>query len=346
VPIPGRPYRDLRTAFERGDYDEVMRTGQWAVSVLDADPGQQGYAPAALLVVGATLTERERYVEAIAWLEQGLARLAGTASDRELGGGHWHHRLLAELYLFTGRWADAHRYLDWLARPEQPLDNRLAATRGLAGLAAAHGRFDDAHLYVNTAADLARRAHSTQLAAMVEADRALVVSAQGRLHEAVRFADEVAPALSARSRGPTQQWANAQAAALLTTLARRLAEGGDPMTAQRYLIEAVVPVEATGRAYWAAHLDLARGVAWRESDEIGRAEPVTLRALSEFNRLGAHPAAAQARLDEAKLAEAMGHELSARQLYRSAVTELESLGLPREAADARRRLAPLESAGP
>jgi tetratricopeptide (TPR) repeat protein len=341
VPIAGRVYRDLRTAFERGDYDEVLSSGRQRVATLDADPGQRDYAPAALLIVGAALTERERYVEAVPWLEQGLSRLAGTASDRELSGGHWHHRLLADLYLLTGRWDDARRYLDWLARPGQPLDSRLAATRGLAGLAAARGRFDDAHLLLNTATDLASRTQSTQLAAMVTADRALVISAQGRLHEAVRFADDVAPSLSARSRGPAQQWANAQAAALLTTLARRLAEGGDPMTAQRYLIEVAEPVAAAGRSYWDAHLDLARGVVSREGGEPFEAEAVTLRALSEFNRLGTAPAAAQARLDEAKLADALGYRLSALELYRRAVVELGALGLPRETADAQRHLATL-----
>lgn len=339
--IAGRTYRDLRAAFGRGAYDQIVRDGPAVAATLEADATQRELVPATALLVGAALAEQELYTDAIAWLEHGLARLPGTASVAEVAGGHWYHRLLADLYLLTGRWDSASGYLDWLARPEQPLDSRLAATRGQAMLAATRGRFDDAHLLVNAAADLARRAHSSALAAMVEADRALVVAAQGRLLEAVRFTEEVAPRLAAPGRAPEQRWANAVAAALLTTMARLLAAAGDLMTAMRYLIEAGVPVVATGRSYWSAQLDLARGVVWREEGEAERAEPAAIRAVQEFDRLGARPAAAVARLEEARLAEARGHVLSARRLYERAWRECAALGLSRETSGIRARLATL-----
>lgn len=337
--LAARSYRDLRAAFGRGAYEQVLRDGPGVAAALEADEAQRELVPATILLVGATLAERELYTDAVIWLEQGLSRLPGTASASEVGEGHWHHRLLADLYLLTGRWEAAAAHLDWLARPDQPLDNRLAATRGQAALAAARGRFDDAHLLVNAAADLARRAHSTPLSAMVEGDRALIVAAQGRLHEAVRFADEVVPRLAAPGRAPEQRWANAVAAAVLTSLARLLAVGGDLMTAMRYLIEATVPVAATGRTYWAAQLDLARAVVWRENGELQRAEPVAIRAVEELNRLGALPAAAVARVEEARLVETRGHRISARGIYERAYRECAALGLPREMSEIRNRLA-------
>ena len=63
--------------------------------------------------------------------------------------------------------------------------------------------------------------------------------------------------------------------------------------------------------------------------------------LGVFVALDTLPAVAMARLAEAKLAEASGHEVAARSLYERALAEFQGLGLPREQAEARRRLAQL-----
>lgn len=339
--VATRSYRELRAACSRGDCERVVRDGPRVAARLEADDTQRELVPAVILLVGAALAERELYTDAIIWLEEGLRRLPGTASIAEIAGGHWHQRLLADLYLLTGRWEAAGAQLARLAEPQQPLESRLAATRGQAALAATRGRFDEAHLLVNAAADLARQAHSSLLSAIVEGDRALVVAAQGRLVEAVRFADEVLARLAAPGRAPEQRWANAVAAAVLTSLARALARAGDLITARRYLVEAGAPVAGTGRRYWSAQLDLASAVVWREEGDLLRAEPAAVRAVEELSRLGAVPAATLARVEHARLAEARGHLLAARSLYQRAYWECATLGLPRELAEVSARLAVL-----
>jgi ATP/maltotriose-dependent transcriptional regulator MalT len=341
MPVAGSTFRDLRFAFERRDYREVLATGEHTIAVLQDDPRQREFVAGAMVLVGGALLSVEHYRDAITWLEQGLVRMRDTASEHELRGAHWFHRALADTYLLVGRWDEAAAYLDWLALPEQPDDSRLAATRGQLFLAASFGRFDQAAHLVNAAADLARRARSEIAEAVVEADRALVLAAQGRLREAVHFADGVTPRLAAPAADDRQQWANQQATVLLTTLARLLAETGDLMTAQRYVLEAAVPVAQARRMYATAQYELARSVLWREEGELGRAAPPIRAAIDQFVALDTLPAVAMARLAEAKLAEASGHEVAARSLYERALAEFQGLGLPREQAEARRRLAQL-----
>lgn len=342
MPVAGSAFRDLRFAFERHDYREVLATGEHAVAALEGDPRQREFAPAAMVLIGGALASVEHYRDSIAWLEQGLARMRNSASEHELRGAHWFHRTLADLYLLLGRWDRADRYLEWLARPEQPLESRLAATRGHLFLEASRGRFDDVPFLINTAADLARRARSEVAEAVVEADRALVLAAQGRLREATAHADEVSDRLAAPASDERQQWANQQATVLLTTLARQLAEAGDLMTAERYLLEVSVPAMQTRRTYAVAQHELARSVVWREEGELERAEPPVRSAMDQFAALDALPAVATSRLAAAKLAGRRGHQTAARSLFDRAIDELAALDLRREEADARRRRADLE----
>jgi ATP/maltotriose-dependent transcriptional regulator MalT len=336
VALPAADYRSLREAFQRGDHREVLASGEWTVAALDADVHQRGYLPAAMLMVGTSLAQIEHYREATAWLEQGLVRLPGTPSAREMTGGHWFHRTLAELYLLLGRWARADAYLEWLSLPQQPLESRLSAARGQATLAGVRGDFDRAHWLVNTAADLARRARSNRLAAFVEADRVVVLVRQGRVGEAVQSADEITPRLGAAARGPQQAVANAVAVDVYTHLARRLVREDDPMTAERYLLEAVVPSTESRRTYCAAQLELARGVVWRAEGEIARAAAPLRDALRQFEALGAEPAIAVARAEVAHLARQQGLDESAGALFARAAAELRALGHGVELADLHR----------
>jgi tetratricopeptide (TPR) repeat protein len=337
VLVAGSVFRDLRFAFERRDYREVLASGEEAIARLEGDAKQQAFVPAAMVLVGGALLSVEHYRDAVAWLEEGLATMRDTASEHELRGAHWFHRALADTYLLLGQWDRAGVYLDWLALPEQPLESRLVATRGHLFLAAARSRFDDAAFLVNAAADLARRARSEVAEAVVESDRALVFAAQGRLREAVALADEVAVRLSAPASDDRQQWANQQATVLLTTLARLLAEGGDLMTAERYLLEVAIPATQSRRSYATAQHELARSVVWREEGDLQRAEPPVLSAVEQFNALDTLPALAVARLAEARLADARGHLVAARALYERSADELGALGLRREWAEAEQR---------
>jgi tetratricopeptide (TPR) repeat protein len=343
MPVAGSAFRDLRFAFERRDYREVLATGEAAIARLESDPRQRGFVPGSMVLVGGALLNVEHYRDAITWLEQGLVRMRDTASEHELRGAHWFHRALADTYLLVGLWDRAALYLDWLARPEQPHDSRLAATRGQLFLAACAGRFDEAGQLVNAAADLARRARSEIAEAVVEADRAIVLGVQGRLREAVSFADGVTPRLAAPAGDDRQQWANQQATVLLTTLARLLAETGDLMTAERFLLEVAVPVAQARRTYARAQYELARSVVWREEGDLERAEAPIRAAGEQFTALDTLPAVALARLAEGKLAAARGHTIAARSLYERALAEFADLGLPREQKEASWRLQQLDA---
>ncbi len=190
---------------------------------------------------------------------------------------------------------------------------------------------------MNAAADLARRARSEVAEAVVEADRALVLAAQGRLREAVTHTDDVAARLGAPASSDRQRWANQQATVLLTTLARLLAEAGDLMTAERYLLEVAVPATESRRSYAMAQQQLARSVVWREEGDLQRAEEPALFAVEQFNALDTLPALAIARLAEARLSDARGHVVAARALYGRAADELGALGLRRERSEAEQR---------
>ena len=137
MPVAGSVFRDLRFAFERRDYREVLATGEDAVAALERDAKQRAFVPAATVLIGGALLSVEHYRDAVPWLEQGLGAMYDTASEHELRGAHWFHRALADTYVLLGRWDRAALYLDWLALPEQPLESRLAATRGQLFLAAA-----------------------------------------------------------------------------------------------------------------------------------------------------------------------------------------------------------------
>lgn len=334
---PGLDYRRLREAFRRGDHRRVLAAGEHVVADLDADPDQAARVAPAMLMIGASLLQVEHYRESSVWLEQGLARLDGSSAERDIGDAHWYHRSLVDIYLLVGRWAEAAAYLEWLARPDQPLDSRLAAARGQATLAAARGDTDQAQWLVNTAADLARRAHSNFLQAMVEADRVMVLASQARLREAVEFADAVGPQLAAPARGAEQAWANAQATAMYTQLARRLAVAGDLMTAERYLLESHAPAAESHRTFCSVQLELARAVVRREEGELERAEEPLRGALRQFEALGARPAMAVALLEDAELARRMGLTQSADSLLSRATAEMKAVGMHTELAMARRR---------
>jgi hypothetical protein len=335
--FPPRGYQRFRAAAGRGDHRVVLGTGESLLATLAADRRTSGWGPAVALAVARSLVEVERYPAAVGWLEFGLAGLPGTPSDRELGHGHHEHRLLAELYLLVGQWDRAAAYLAWLARPDQPLDSRLAAGRGQATLAVARGDLDGARWQLDTAAELARRAGSRVVEAIVLADRALALGAGDRVPEAVRVADEVLPALAAPGRSPSQRWANGQAASVATAIARLSAAAGDVATARRLLAVAAPAAAATRRTYAAAHLDLARAAVGRASGRPDRAEPPALGALEQFEVLGTAPAAALAALEAGRLAEARGHHVSARAHYERAAAELAGLGFRRPWVEAEHR---------
>ena len=163
---------------------------------------------------------------------------------------------------------------------------------------------------------------------MVVGDRAIVLAQQGRVLEATSFADAVLGDLARPAPGPHGAWAAAQALTVGTTVARRAAEAGDLMTAQRLLYGAEQVSGQTGRSLDRGQLALARGVvAWRGGDLLGAEAPLG-EAHRLFQTLGCAPAAALAQWEDANLAVARGLHSSAQPQIERAQQAFAALGLP------------------
>ncbi len=207
-------------------------------------------------------------------------------------------------------------------------------------LATTFGDFDRAYQLLNTAAGLAHQLRSRPQQVVVDGDRAIVLAHAGRLTEASSLAATVLPRLSRPGPGPRLAWAMAQAVTVATTVARLAAAQGDVATAER-LLAALSPIEAThgsGRRYDDGQYALARGTVWRDGGHLTEAEPPLAAARRIFQALGCAPAAAQAQLEEARLAQLRGYGASSRPLFDRARAEFAALGLTREVADIDRTL--------
>jgi len=327
--IPPPVYRQFREAYRRGDTDTVLGTGQHVLDALAVESdGLQSMSPAVLLMIGAHLARAERLTDAIAYLERGLAQLPGSLATREVGTADPYSLLLVQLDLLVGRYRAAWPLIQRLIEPGQKLETRLGATRAQVGVHAAFGEFETAYQLLNTAVGLADRLHNRPQSAMVVGDRAIVLAQQGRVLEATSFADAVLGDLARPAPGPHGAWAAAQALTVGTTVARRAAEAGDLMTAQRLLYGAEQVSGQTGRSLDRGQLALARGVvAWRGGDLLGAEAPLG-EAHRLFQTLGCAPAAALAQWEDANLAVARGLHSSAQPQIERAQQAFAALGLP------------------
>lgn len=327
--IPPPSYRAFREAYRRGDTTTVLGTGQPVLDELAAAGGETAtMAPAVLVMVGAHLARTERLVDAIAYLERGLDQLPGSAAQREVGGGDWYAVLLVQLYLVVGRYRVAWPLIQRLIEPDRRLETRLGATRAQVAVSAAFGDYEPAYQLLNTAAGLAERMRSRQQATMVTGDRAVVLALQGRTVEATGFADSVLPQLSRPTPGPLGAWAAAEAVTVATTVARRAADHGDLMTAQRLLFGAGELTGRTGRTLDEGQLALARGVVACRMGDPAAAEGPLAEARRIFQTVGCAPLAAQAQWEEALLAQARGLSSSSTPLFQRATDGFAALGLP------------------
>ncbi len=334
--IPAPPFRQLRVAFDRGDADGVLGRAQWVLDQIEGDPDQQELVPAVLLLTGATLAGLERYPDALAYLERGRT-LAGDGPmlTREIGTGESFWLIELDLLLLTGGFRPAWDLVVALSEPDRAVESRLAATRAHVALATAFGDFDRAYQLLNTAAGLAVQVRSRPQELVVDGDRAVVLARHGRIVEATAFAERILPRLSQPGPGARMAWTMAQAVTVATAVARAAAAQGDGTTAER-LLAMLSPVAAnggSGRTYDTGQFALARGAVWRDTGHAVEAEEPLGTARRLFLSLGCAPAAAQAQLEEARLAGLRGYAASARPLYERARGEFSALGLPREVAE-------------
>ena len=334
--IPVASYRALRAAFDRGDAEAVLGQAQAVLDQIEDDPIQQELVPAVLLLAGATLAGAERYGDALAYLQRGR-QLSGDGPGlaREIGTGESFWLVELDLLLLTGRYRQAWDLVVPLTEPERAVQSRLAATRAHVSLAVTYADFDRAYQLLNTAAGLAQQLRSRPQEVAVDADRAVVLARHGRLGQAARLADAVLALLARPGPGARLAWATAQAVTVATTVARMAAAGGEVSTAERMLatLGPVMSTGGTGRTFDTGQYALARGTVWRDSGLLTEAEEPIAAARRTFLHLGCAPAAAQAQLDEARLAVLRGYGASARPLFDRARTEFAALGVSREVAE-------------
>ncbi len=275
-----------------------------------------------------------------------MAPPAAKRSARSHGGTSlrdWAALTSIEIATQTGRYDEALAALTPLLEPTRAVTTRFSATRAQALITSVRGDDEAAHYLLNTAAGLANRVPSQFRSALVEADRAMVLAGQGRLHEAVTIADRVLAQLVRPVSGEYQLWAATEAASVALTLSRRAARDGDLLTAQRLLRVGEGAARSVGRHQLEGQVALTRGVGLGAEHHYDAAEQSILVALGIFHTYGYRPAAAQCIFEQGRLAHERGLVRSAGPLYERALAEHSELGLPREMRQLRRLLDALAS---
>jgi len=258
----------------------------------------------------------------------------------------WAELQLLEIAILLGRYDDALARITPLLDPMRPTTTRFTATRAQASIAALRGDDETAHFLLNTATGVANRVPSQYRVALVEGDRSMVLAGQGRTREAVAIADRLLGKLVRPAVGAHQLWSNAEGAAIALTLSRATANEGDVLTAHRLLLVGEQAAQPVGRALFAGHVSLARGVSQALAGDHDGAESSLLDALQLFGTYGYRPAAALTLLEQGRLAHRRGLVRTARQLYGHALDELRAIGQVREVRVVRRLLDALDDQRP
>lgn len=345
-PLPPIEVRRYRDAYGRGLQQAILRDGDDLAVALAANELTRGWVPLVVLLHGTVLADLDRPRDAARYLEQGLAMLPGTLAATEIGTGDHFVLLLVEQLFALARIDEVAAHLEPLLLPDRPLETRFGALRAQARLAVWHGRYEEAHHYLNTAAGVAGRARSNFFAALVDADRAMLLVTQGSSFEGGAVAERVLPALLRPGRSPRQRWANAEGAACALTIARYAAGGHDLFTAGRYLAMAEPVVAGTGRRALAGLAALARAAYAREVLDADGAERSLQLARAMFSAVPSPLGLAVTELDQARLAAGRGLLAAARPLAKRAAGQLFELRTARELADARALVAWIDACAP
>jgi tetratricopeptide (TPR) repeat protein len=247
----------------------------------------------------------------------------------------WAEMLLLDLYLRSGRYAEAIGRITSLLEPSRSLAARFTASRAQAAIAAMRSDPETAHHLLNSATHLARRIPSRFRAALVEGDRAILLAGQRRTFEAINIADRVLASLVRPLCGEYQEWSNAEGASIAFTLSRQAALGGDRLTAQRMLVVGEQAVAPLSQVYFDAHLALARAVNAGTEGRFAAADRGLIGVQQVANVHGYQPMAALALLEQGRIAQRRGLVRSAGPLYEQALHLFGELGQPREAAETR-----------
>ena len=309
----------FREAFSRrSDGDTVLGTGQPVLDELGADERQSGLVPAVLLMVGATLARLELLPRCRAANLEHVAAAAARHRRHPRGG---RRRLV---HPRAARPAAGDRSVPRGLEPHPgPHRARPGPTRPASEPRAPRSRCTPASAtsptaqqLLNTASGLAERVGSRQLAAMVDADRAIVLAEQGRTVEAAVFADQVLPQLARPGPGPLLRGRGRRRQRSRPPWPAAPAVQGDLMTAERMLFLATEPATGSGRSFDRAQLEAGPrgGLAGAGRPEAG--EPARRRG----GRRPGRSAGRRRRPGQrgAALAMVLGRPASARPLYERA----------------------------
>jgi hypothetical protein len=338
-------FERYREAYRQRRFDGVLADGHQLAATFETVDQQRRFVAPVALMFGAALAEGDAYLEACTWLEHGLERTAAdqAAGDAvilgEFGGTDWFSLRLIELYMLVGRYGDAWNRLTPLEEPSRRETTRLAAIRGRALLNTIRGDYEAAHNLLNAAVTVTERIGSSFLAAMVEADRAVLLATQGRRREAVLLADRTLDRLIKTPSGSHGVWAAASAASVALTLARRCFAADEHDEGERWLLLGAGSIERSPTTYLSAQLDVTIARSWRQQGAIGRAESLCSAAAIRLASLGCRPAEAAATLELARLAAARGMDEAALPLAQRAYDELTYLGHALERREAAELLA-------
>lgn len=266
-------------------------------SSLRGDETTKGWAAAVELRAGAVAAATEQFSAAIRLLTDGIAALEPGGPSTDLVDRDHHLLLLAELRLATGATLDATTDLETLATPTTRPGLRLGATRGLIRVRTAAGQRDSAHLLLNAATDLAHGRRSALEAALVEADRAMVLAHEGRVTEATRHALDATARLTRSGRGAHGVLCLANAAACAAVVGRACAWSGDPGGAHALVDLAFDAAGRSGRTLPVADALIARSATRRLVGDLAGADDDASRAVRLASALGADPATGLALLE-------------------------------------------------
>lgn len=327
------PYRRHRRHADRGDHAWVVANTAATLAQLGDDAAADRWGPGVLVRFGSALARRQELAAARTELTRALGALGTSRAAADLGSGEAAALQLVEVLSGLGDFAEARRRALQLWQPGHHHTSRAAAARLLASLHLAGGDVAGAHAWLDEAAARAAPLGGDLPLALVHADRAVVVTTDGRIAEGVAIASEAMGRLS-RATGSTRVavWADAQASATAAAVGIGAALAGDLGVARSMRTVAEDRAVTDHRPLDMAWRQVLAAAVRRLDGDADAAAGVVDAAAGTFAAAGAEPALAAAVREQALVAGAAGRQASALALTRDAVTAFERLGMPLEAA--------------
>lgn len=325
------PYRRHRRYAERGDHQWVVANTAGILAQLGDDAAADRWGPGVLVRLGSALARRQELVAARTELTRALGAVGTSLAAADLGGAESASLQLSEVLAALGAFGEARQRTVALWQPGHHPSTRAGAARLLASLHLAGGDIRGAHAWLDEAAVRAAALGGDLPLALVHADRAMVVTGDGRVGEGVTMVTE---ALHRLSRVTTSSrvavWADAQASATACSVGLAAGWQGDLASARALAVVATERAVTDARPLDATWRLLLQASLLRLGGDLAGAAAAAERAARNFTAAGAEPARATAVREQALVAAAGGRMASAAALVRDARDAFARLGMPRE----------------